>query len=385
MNTPAADIEPIVYTVDEELRALVTGIDILEYVNPINLEQEKERFFDSNYAHNPEFEYKDHTINAYEFKEKLYRLRVDDIGDSELQQLYRQVVDSYADKAEQLSSIGSRRFLYNCLRYYGEPGPLDIANAHFILHAPAIQLSESAGDNQRLYGAGEVRDAFLEALTGYGIECPVVITSNMVAGAMVSKGSILINSVISVNRLQLNALIHHELGVHVVTTMNAREQPLQILRNGLPLNTLTQEGLAILSEYFSGNLDVDRLRVLALRVVAVQMLVNGNDFRRIFLTLLEEHGMERERAFKLTARVYRGGGFTKDYLYLRGFRDALDFYRRGEDLSILLVGKTTFDSNETLKRLLERGWVTPPKYVTAAFESPCLDNPVLNYLISAIK
>jgi len=385
-------LEPVVVSVDEKLQSLVENVEILEFVNPVNLEQEKQAFFASNYSRNPEFQYKDHSINAYVFKENLYRLPVDDIQDSDLQLLYRQVVDSYADKAEQLSSIGSRQFLYNCLRYYGEPAPTDLANAQFILHAPAIDIK--AGDDTvvgetahtaQVFPAREVKDAFIQALSHYGFQCPVEITPNMVAGAMVSKGRILINSEIQVNRLQLEALIHHELGVHMVTTMNAREQPLRLLRSGLPLNTLTQEGLAILSEYFSGNLDVERLRILALRVIAVKMLVDGNDFRRTFLALLEDHGLDRERAFKLAARVYRGGGFTKDHLYLRGFRDALAFYLNGGNLKNLLVGKTTFNSSDIINRLIDRGLIKSPKHITRAFESPRLNNPVLNYLISAIR
>jgi len=42
---------------------------------------------------------------------------------------------------------------------------------------------------------------------------------------------------------------------------------------GMPGNTYTQEGLAILSEYLSGNLSLERLRTLALRVLAANMLV----------------------------------------------------------------------------------------------------------------
>jgi uncharacterized protein (TIGR02421 family) len=383
---PVPDIEPVVLKVDEDLRNLVNGIEILDFVNPVNLENEKERFFSSNCSYNPQFQYRDHAIDAYRVKEGLYRLPVDEIRDPDLQSLYRTVIDAYADKVEQLSSIGSRKFIYNCLRYYGEPGPSDIANARFILHAPAIDVPgpDDRGQSQR-YRAREVQAAFVEAMVGYGVEFPVEITSNMVAGAMVSKGTILINSSIDVSRLQLDALIHHELGVHVVTTLNARQQPLNILRAGLPLNTLTQEGLAILSEYYSGNLDVDRLRVLALRVLAVKMLVDGYDFRRTFLSLLEEHRLDRERAFKLVARVYRGGGFTKDYLYLRGFREALRFCREGGDLRLMLVGKTTFESAEVLRRMLDGGWINPPKHFTKAFETPRLNDPVLDYLISAIR
>ena len=50
------------------------------------------------------------------------------------------------------------------------------------------------------------------------------------------------------------ALAHHEVGVHMVTTINATLQPLNIFKIGMPINTKTQEGLAVLSEYLSDNL-----------------------------------------------------------------------------------------------------------------------------------
>jgi uncharacterized protein (TIGR02421 family) len=380
----SVDIEPAIVEVDKALFELIKGINILSFVNPINLHEEQEAFFASHYSRNPEFLYKEHNIDAYALKEQLYRLPVDNISDVDAHQLYRQVINSYADKAEQLASIGSRQFLYNCLRYYGEPSQKDIANANFILHAPAITLAH-AQDLDTRYDAAAVKSAFIQALDDYGFDCPVEINSNMVANAVVSRGRVIINSEISVNRLQRDALIHHELGVHMVTSMNAREQPLKLLRNGLPLNTLTQEGLAILSEYFSGNLDVERLRILALRVIAVKMMIDGYDFRHTFLTLLEDYDLDSTLAFKVTARVYRGGGFTKDWLYLRGFRDALKYVSSGEKLDTLLVGKTTFDDSQAIARLISRGVVIPAKHHTQAFLSPKKDCQELNYLISAIK
>ena len=125
----------------------------------------------------------------------------------------------------------------------------------------------------------------------------------------------------------------------MVTTSNAKEQSLKIFRLGLPGNTETQEGLALLSEYLSGNLTLTRLQSLAHRVMAVHMMVKNYDFPRTCKTLVDDYGLPREDAFNLTVRVYRGGGFTKDYLYLTGLRKALQLYRSGADLQPLFVGR----------------------------------------------
>ena len=57
---------------------------------------------------------------------------------------------------------------------------------------------------------------------------------------------------------------------------------------GLPKNTLTQEGLAILSEYLSSNLDIKRLKELALRVLCIKYLVKGMDFKGAFNRLVNK-------------------------------------------------------------------------------------------------
>ena len=114
---------------------------------------------------------------------------------------------------------------------------------------------------------------------------------------------------------------------------------------GLPGNTHAQEGLAILSEYLSGNMTLKRLKALALRVVAVHQMLHHNDFRRTWRTLVEDYQCTPNEAFKISARVHRGGGFTKDHLYLSGFREALTIYRDADktrDIRGLLIGKTGF-------------------------------------------
>ncbi|WP_416430829.1 tyrosine/phenylalanine carboxypeptidase domain-containing protein [Piscirickettsia salmonis] len=200
-----------------------------------------------------------------------------------------------------------------------------------------------------------------------------------------SRRALLINRNAQFSALEIAALIHHELGVHLVTTMNALAQPLSVFRLGLPGDTYTQEGLAVLSEYLSGNINLHRLKQLSLRVVAVDMMVNGMSFSSVFNYLIEEHKITLDESFNLTMRVFRGGGFTKDYLYLSGLRDLAAFSQTC-DVSPLLIGKTGLQFIDTLDSLLERQIVFRPQYVTPALSQNIgSKNEVLSYLISSIK
>ncbi len=375
----SSELEPAVLKLDKKLYRLASGISTLSYINPKNVVGEKKRFFAKNYNYTPEFDYRQLEINPFEFREQLYRLPENDISDISIQQMYRDTIDSYATKIDLLATIGTENFLYNSLRYYGEPSEDDIQMAHFILYAKPFEVFE-----ERTIDAQQAKQHFLTALEEYDIQCKVEVTDKIIASAMVDNGrkTILLNKSLKMNQMEINALIHHELGVHMVTTENANLQPLKIFKLGLPGNTYTQEGLAILSEYMTGNMNLPRLKTLALRVIAVKMMINQYDFSHTFKTLMNDYGIDRDEAFRLTARVYRAGGFTKDFLYLRGLKDALKIHSK-ESLEGLYIGKTSFAYLKTINEMTERGMVTQPTYLPMYLkkEMKLVANPILDYLM----
>lgn len=375
----SSQIDPAVLKLDQKLNKLARGIQTLAYINPRNIITEKKRFFDSGGAHVPQFTYRQLEINPFEFREKLYRLPESQVTDVSIQQMYRDVIDTYATKIDLLTTVGTEKFLYNSLRYYGEPSDDDIQMAHFLLYAKPYEETQ-----ERNIDAKEARKHFIAALDEYKIHCKVEVTDKIIASAMVDNGrkTILINKSMRMNKMEIDALIHHELGVHMVTTMNSEEQDLKIFKLGLPGNTYTQEGLAILAEYMTGNMSLPRLKTLAMRVIAVKMMVSHYDFTHTFKTLVNDYGIDQDEAFRLTARVYRGGGFTKDFLYLRGVKDALQFYKK-ESLDSLYVGKTSFAYLKTINEMIERGMVQKPSHLPMYMQRDMevKHNPILEYLM----
>ena len=84
----------------------------------------------------------------------------------------------------------------------------------------------------------------------------------------------------------IEALLHHEVGTHVVTHVNGAHQPLHILASGLAGHDETQEGLAVLAEHLVGGLTAGRLRQLAARVVAVHQMVERASFEDVHAELV---------------------------------------------------------------------------------------------------
>ena len=84
-------------------------------------------------------------------------------------------------------------------------------------------------------------------------------------------------------------------------------------------------------------------------------------------------------------RVYRSGGFTKDYLYLKGFSEILFLKNNGYNLHNLLIGKTSVRYRELLDELVERNVLSAPIYKTNSFVQPSQINPIMDYLVKGVR
>ena len=94
------------------------------------------------------------------------------------------------------------------------------------------------------------------------------VSEEMYSGLMVSRDRLFIGKDLRIPEHRAEALLQHEVGTHLLTYFNGREQPFKMLQYGLPGYDALQEGIAVLSEHLVGGLTADRLRVLAGRVIA---------------------------------------------------------------------------------------------------------------------
>ena len=370
--------------IDKELRDLVVKFELLSFVSPINSDKEKKAFFKSNFKTNPNFLYKKLEINPIELKRKLALIQTEKIADEKVRIMYEDTIESYIEKVDMLSNLGNKKFLYSSLKYFGQPNSNDLKQAQFLLMCPNFKEEEDAP----IYNAQEAAAEFSAAKERMGFTYRVEVKRDMVARALVSnaKQKVYINKNIMFSKRDIEGLIEHEVGIHLLTTKNGKLQPLRIFSLGLPNNTKTQEGLAVATEYLSDNINLVRLRELALRVIAVDMMVEGNDFRTTFLYLVENYKYDENKAFSLTTRVYRGGGFTKDYLYIRGLRVIINELKKGTDLTSLLIGKTSIDYLSTLNYMIDNQLAFRPKYPSEFLVENGTKNthPILRYILEGL-
>ena len=170
-------------------------------------------------------------------------------------------------------------------------------------------------------------------------------------------------------------LVHHELFVHTLTALNGRRQPrLASLGLGAPRTTRTQEGLALFAEMITNSFDVNRLRRIAARVVAIDLAIAGADFLEVFRFFLE-CGQTEHEAVASAERVYRGGDprggvpFTKDAVYFQGLVHVHNFLRdaihdgRVKHPAYLMAGRMSVSDVARLEPFFENGALAPPRYL----------------------
>ncbi|AUP81406.1 flavohemoglobin expression-modulating QEGLA motif protein [Flavivirga eckloniae] len=372
--------------IDETIDSLVKQIELLSYVNPVNIEEEKARFFSSKYLTDPVFNYPTINFDKFKLHRALFAQPLELIKDVEIKNLYEDIVYEYSGLIQCIETIGDgKKFYYNSLRCFGTPTEKDVENAKFILH-----FEDEAKDDlifKPKYSAKQAEVFFKDFSKQYDFTYTIEQSDKISAIAMVLNNikTLVLNSNHTYSDNEIAVLTNHEIGVHMVTTMNGLMHPLKIFSHGFPNNEETQEGLAVFSEYMSNNLTIKRLKELAYRVIAVDSLAKGYSFSKTFRLLHNQYDLDREEAFYLTLRAHRGGGFTKDYLYLTGLKKIYDYYQEGKDLSVLLTGKVTLEYANEIESLIKKGLAVSAKHITDAFAENKNTNKKVDFILRSLK
>ncbi len=354
-------LSKVVFDIDRELAEVSSAFKFLLAVTPINAERAWIRFSDSDYSKPPILQYRPLESDPLLLKRRLLNIRVDEVDDPTLADLFRQTQDELDRQITMLSDLDTHRFLHGSIQVFGgvEPSLLELA-------LRLLSLNEEPSENESLsakqFAAKATREIEFYKRQAAGFSAQAIIRDDLYSGLLVTGGDLLLGRETSVGKHRANALLQHEVGTHLVTYYNGAAQPLTLLKVGLAGYDELQEGIAVLSEYLVGGLSTGRLRTLAARVVAVDALIRGETFTQTFQLLWEQHGFDPKSAYTIVLRVYRGGGLTKDAVYLRGLVQVLEYLAAGGELEPLFVGKLALRHIPIVRELLHRKILAPAKH-----------------------
>lgn len=355
-------IDNITIQSDSELAEISSGMSFLLRTTPVNSNEEWEVFKKKKYRKPPNFKYRLIALDPELEKRKLYNIPMDKIEDPTIAFILRGKRLEIEKQLTMLEERGTKNFRFVGESLYGVIKKSVLKEAKKILKAyPEREELKS----EKRYNCNEFAKYAQEELDYYNSKFPNLNLSleirNDVAGIMVSKTKLLINDQISLDANRCDALIQHEIATHILTYCNGKRQPLKQMYEGFEGYDQLQEGLAVLAEYLVGGLTVNRLRLLAGRVIAVNAMVNGSDFIETFKLLKKRYNFSDRISYYITMRVYRGGGLTKDAVYLAGIIDLLKYLKSGGNLETLYTGKFNTNHINLIEELLDRNVLLKPE------------------------
>ena len=348
---------------DRGLAEVSDAFSFLLQVTPVNAEAAWSEFRRSRFEQAPKFYYRPLAVEPGVLKRKLFDIAIEKIEDPTLAEIFRQRQDELDRKITMLSDIGTVRFVLGSQQVYGaiEPSLVQLAEK-LLLTVPSRSRDESKGGELSATEFAKLAEKeirhYRQLLPQFTAE--VVVRDDMFSGLMCSGGDLLIGHQAKVSARRAEALLQHEVGTHLLTYYNGLVEPFQLLHSGFAGYDSLQEGLAVLTEYLVGGLSRPRLRLLAARVIAAASLLQGATFVETFRRLDREYDFSQRVAYTITMRIYRGGGLTKDAVYLRGLVEVLAYLAKGGQLEPLFVGKIASDHIGLIRELLHRKVIQPP-------------------------
>lgn len=358
---------------DRSMDEVASSFDFLLAVTPINSGAAWREFEAGGFGRAPRFLYRPLTVRPDAEKRKLFSIAFDRFEDPVLFDLYREKRQELDLQLSMLLARETPRFVEIGRALYGPVEPELLAAAKAIL-ADGRAWAAAGGTESIADSSDLVREA-RAMIEAYRHEDPefdagVELRDDLPPGMMVVEDRLLIARDTTMSRGRVEALLSHEIGVHLITWFNGSAQGLRLFRSGLAGYEGMQEGLAVFAEYMVGGLTTARLRLIAARVVACAAMLGGASFTETFRLLVRDHGFAASSAFNIALRLHRGGGLAKDAIYLRGLLEVLDHLRRGGSLDPFWMGKIAARHFGVMQELSLRGLLRAPRTRPAFLSHP---------------
>jgi uncharacterized protein (TIGR02421 family) len=348
--------------VDHALAEMDAHVDWLSRLTPVNVDEIWEGFVASNFRDMPESRFAEGLADtAPALREELFALPAEDIENPLVQALLLEKQREIDRQIELVVMRGCAGFILASMDLFGHADEQLLAAAKEVLdNVPALPGDPCDAETSQIAEAASAEVARIrECHPDFAGE--VICDPRSGVSLYVSKGDLHIASDYAAPRARVDPLIQHEIGTHAVSHHNGTRQPLQVLASGLAGYDELQEGLGVLAEYLAGYLPAGRLRTLAARVIAADMAAREAMGPEIFACLVEDHAIPHATAFDTALRAKRGGGLTKDALYLKGLAELLGYLARGGDIEVLMLGKFALKHLHTIEQLLDDGVLVPPE------------------------
>jgi hypothetical protein len=335
-----------------------------KFIKPINLDSEREKFFyylENGKKYNPQlvFNYKKFDVTIPIKLEKLYKninLENDYYG---LKKLYYERIKSKINEFYTHFYWGSQESTKYVIKYRGKPDILTLLEAKH--YCKNFKRQKVKFRRLKIEKVKKELHNYVKELTG--TEITIVEDPNLVNKINIDPKDrkITINPNERFTTLDMERLKVHEIGTHFLRYWNGHNLEIKILESGTSNYIQTEEGLAAYMEKLAGVQSKHQMYIYAGRVIATYYALKFG-FYDVY-KILKKYGFKDSDAFTITLRAKRNlsdtsvpGGFTKDYVYFKGYKKIKRYHEKGGDLKKLFIGKIKLDDLIILSKYIEENY-----------------------------
>lgn len=317
----------------EEVEGLMAKIitPISLYLKPTNLDEEREKFFESS-TYNPQFKYRKRSNRNNQIFSSLASLEEVTDVDPEISKFIIKVIESKKQASDLFFAIGNdEEFVRISQERFGEPNYKLFKKACMILRRnygdiKVAEVSERLKNKKFEYD--DLESIFQKTFDILDLKDWIVDKSKAIGSSgvrtVVKTRRIMMDPEIQISADRLRKTIVHEVATHALRGENGYSTGYRVFYKPNLIEYLDdEEGLAIYNEEKYGVLRASSLRKSASYVYS-SYLAKKYSFREVFNSL---RGIfPPKTSFNLVYRIKRGlsdtsrrGGYLRDCSYLRGF------------------------------------------------------------------
>ncbi len=293
-------------------------------MTPINLAEEKKKFFKKNCQYNPQFKYSGLITLNKRYKYGKVKPKYLNLAKKILEQ-------AFADKTKK-------------------------------------EIRECEGEKLSQEEAQKMIDSFL-VNNKLDDVIEVVWSEQFLASSSYYKNKFKIQLPLQYRRNEFKATLYHELGTHAIKRINYTQQPFYKRKKkyGFHNYLRTEEGLASLNSLVAKKFKLNYLG--ALNYVGIDV-AQKNSFIHTFNYFMDY--LNTEQAWRRTVKHKRGlydtskpGGFTKDVVYFEGIIEVWTFLQKSNfDLEGLYLGKISYKDIDKAREINPDFKPVLPNFIT---------------------
>lgn len=338
--------------IDEILMGIAKFVKPLLYAEPVNEKEQKSEFL-AGRIRNPQFSYKPLEYDPSSVETKLAGAR---IPDNELGRVFERKRRNILLENNININRGNREAVIGATsEIYGVPSEAVVTYADTLLRGTRFD------EEEKTVSSDEVLAAIREGLNEAGLnEWSAEFSDKKLTTVYTAEKKVTVCKDRKFRKGEPARLKVHEVGVHVLRSANGFRQPLKIFGLGFPGCSQTEEGMTSFFEETTGTSDLESIMDYAGRVIAVDSVCRGFDFRSTF-ERLKSYNLSDDRAWNLSVRAHRAGGYIKDHIYIDGYLKVKRYAQECGDFRTLYVGKIGLEDLALTKKLLAEGVLSQPK------------------------